>query len=127
MFAPLSSHNPWQQSHTTAAATRDTPTSADRSALPLRIRPGSTPVRNLATRTFSDMANGLTMDRTQDSAPHSYSGSTSRSPKWWRIHLFRGMISDIRRRAPFYWSDWKDALDYRVVPATIYMYFAKYD
>ena len=47
-------------------------------------------------------------------------------PKWWKIRLFRGMINDVRRRAPFYWSDWKDAWDYRVVPATIYMYFAKY-
>jgi hypothetical protein len=36
------------------------------------------------------------------------------------------MINDIRRRAPFYWSDWRDAWDYRVVPATVYMYFAKY-
>lgn len=34
------------------------------------------------------------------------------------------MINDLRRRAPFYWSDWKDAWDYRVVPATVYMYFA---
>lgn len=34
------------------------------------------------------------------------------------------MINDVRRRAPFYWSDWKDAWDYRVVPATVYMYFA---
>ncbi|EUC45727.1 hypothetical protein COCMIDRAFT_94848 [Bipolaris oryzae ATCC 44560] len=34
------------------------------------------------------------------------------------------MIKDVRRRAPFYWSDWKDAWDYRVVPATVYMYFA---
>jgi hypothetical protein len=36
------------------------------------------------------------------------------------------MANDIRRRAPFYWSDWTDAWDYRVVPATVYMYFAKY-
>jgi hypothetical protein len=42
------------------------------------------------------------------------------------VRLFRGMINDIKRRAPFYWSDWRDAWDYRVVPATIYMYFAKY-
>lgn len=48
-------------------------------------------------------------------------------PKWWKIRLFRGMINDVRRRLPFYWSDWRDAWDYRVVPATIYMYFAKYD
>lgn len=47
--------------------------------------------------------------------------------RWWRIGLFRGMVNDIRRRAPYYWSDWKDAWDYRVVPATVYIYFAKYD
>jgi hypothetical protein len=47
-------------------------------------------------------------------------------PKWWRIRLFRGMVDDVRRRAPFYWSDWADAWDYRVIPATVYMYFAKY-
>ncbi len=33
------------------------------------------------------------------------------------------MINDVRRRAPFYWSDWRDAWDYRVIPATVYMYF----
>ncbi|KAH7267287.1 HCO3 transporter family-domain-containing protein [Fusarium redolens] len=43
---------------------------------------------------------------------------------WWKIHLFRGMVSDIRRRIPYYVSDWTDAWDYRVVPATVYMYFA---
>lgn len=36
------------------------------------------------------------------------------------------MTQDIKRRAPYYWSDWTDAWDYRVVPATVYMYFAKY-
>jgi hypothetical protein len=36
------------------------------------------------------------------------------------------MINDVRRRLPFYWSDWTDAWDYWVVPATVYMYFAKY-
>jgi boron transporter len=45
--------------------------------------------------------------------------------RWWKIHLFRGMVNDLRRRAPYYWSDWVDAWDYRVVPATVYMYFAK--
>ncbi|KAI2778676.1 HCO3 transporter family-domain-containing protein [Daldinia loculata] len=43
---------------------------------------------------------------------------------WWKIHLFRGMVNDVRRRVPYYWSDWRDAWDYRVVPSTIYMYFA---
>lgn len=51
--------------------------------------------------------------------------STHRHDKWWQIRWFRGMIHDIRRRAPYYVSDWTDAWDYRVVPATIYMYFAK--
>jgi hypothetical protein len=46
--------------------------------------------------------------------------------KWYKIDYGRGMINDIRRRAPYYASDWLDAWDYRVVPATIYMYFAKY-
>lgn len=46
--------------------------------------------------------------------------------KWWKVHLFRGMVKDIKRRVPFYWSDWLDAWDYRVVPATVYMFFAKY-
>ncbi len=36
-------------------------------------------------------------------------------------------MNDVRRRAPYYLSDWTDAWDYRVVPATIYMYFAKYE
>lgn len=55
------------------------------------------------------------------------SASTRRQPQWWKVRLFRGMNDDIKRRVPYYWSDWKDAWDYRVVPATIYMYFAKYD
>lgn len=57
----------------------------------------------------------------------SLSASTPSSPsKWWRIHFFRGMMNDVKRRAPYYWSDWTDAWDYRIVPATVYMYFAKY-
>jgi hypothetical protein len=36
------------------------------------------------------------------------------------------MANDLRQRAPYYLGDWTDAWDYRVVPATIYMYFAKY-
>ena len=51
---------------------------------------------------------------------------SSHAPKWWKIRLFYGIATDLRRRGPYYWSDWKDAWDYRVVPATVYMYFAKY-
>ena len=53
------------------------------------------------------------------------SAESGRAPAWWKVRLFRGMVKDVRRRAPFYWSDWTDAWDYRVVPATVYMYFAK--
>ncbi|KAH9215765.1 HCO3 transporter family-domain-containing protein [Leptodontidium sp. 2 PMI_412] len=49
---------------------------------------------------------------------------TKHVAKWWKVRLFRGMVNDVRRRLPFYWSDWTDAWDYRVVPATVYMYFA---
>lgn len=43
---------------------------------------------------------------------------------WYKTTLFSGMVNDVKRRAPFFWSDWKDAWDYRVVPATVYMFFA---
>lgn len=36
------------------------------------------------------------------------------------------MVKDVKRRAPYYWSDLTDAWDYRIVPATVYMFFAKY-
>lgn len=63
----------------------------------------------------------------QVSHPTTRSRSSHRRvPKWYKIRWFRGMIDDVKRRAPFYWSDWRDAWDYRVVPATVYMYFAKY-
>jgi hypothetical protein len=62
-----------------------------------------------------------------EQTPRAYEHESSNpEPKWWRIRLFRGMIDDVKRRAPYYWSDWADAWDYRVVPATVYMYFAKY-
>jgi boron transporter len=35
------------------------------------------------------------------------------------------IISDIRARAPWYLSDWTDAWNYRVVPATALIFFAK--
>jgi boron transporter len=46
--------------------------------------------------------------------------------KWYKIRWFKGITDDIKRRAPYYWSDWRDAWDYSVIPATVYMYFAKY-
>ena len=57
---------------------------------------------------------------------HTHASTRSKHvPKWWKVRLFRGIVNDVRRRLPYYWSDWVDAWDYRVVPATVYMYFAK--
>ncbi|KAI1072195.1 hypothetical protein LB507_003155 [Fusarium sp. FIESC RH6] len=55
---------------------------------------------------------------------HDMASPQPKKDSWWKIHPFRGMIKDVRRRLPYYVSDWTDAWDYRVVPATVYMYFA---
>lgn len=60
-----------------------------------------------------------------DSDPAPERHRAPRHDPWWKIHLFRGMVNDVRKRAPFYASDWADAWNYRVVPATVYMFFAK--
>lgn len=60
----------------------------------------------------------------QEANENVSSGGERGGSKWYRIQLGKGMINDVKRRAPFYLSDWVDAWDYRVVPATIYMYFA---
>lgn len=71
-------------------------------------------------------------EKDHDAADHAHLSrelsrqSARRNARWWNIRWFRGMIDDVKRRAPFYISDWTDAWDYRVVPATVYMYFAKY-
>jgi hypothetical protein len=41
-------------------------------------------------------------------------------------NLGAGIISDVRARTPWYLSDWTDAWNYRVVPATALIFFAKY-
>lgn len=38
----------------------------------------------------------------------------------------RGMWHDVRRRLPYYWSDFKDGLNYRTAAATVRIYFVKY-
>jgi hypothetical protein len=39
--------------------------------------------------------------------------------------LGSGIILDVRARTPWYLSDWTDAWNYRVVPATALIFFAK--
>jgi hypothetical protein len=43
-----------------------------------------------------------------------------------RVKIGAGIARDIRARAPWYWSDWKDAWNYRVLPATALVFFAKW-
>lgn len=42
-----------------------------------------------------------------------------------RVKVGAGILRDIRARAPWYWSDWRDAWNYRVLPATALVFFAK--
>ncbi|KAK3494062.1 HCO3 transporter family-domain-containing protein [Neurospora crassa] len=72
-------------------------------------------------------AGGLHINHTTTGADREAENPHHRTPrtaKWYKIHLFRSMVNDLRRRAPYYLSDWTDAWNYRVVPATVYMYFA---
>lgn len=105
-------------------------------------RPWQSPVRKPSTRSgkSSHVSQHVVLSGASGDAAHQSLSreQSTRSPaplapdsdlspsgrKWWRIRLFRGMINDVKRRAPFYWSDWTEAWDYRVVPATVYMYFA---
>lgn len=43
------------------------------------------------------------------------------------LRIGAGIRSDIRSRIPYYSSDWTDAWNYRVVPATTLIFFAKCD
>ncbi|PIG84416.1 inorganic anion exchanger [Aspergillus arachidicola] len=63
-------------------------------------------------------------ERLSRHATRRSAATSATKSRWWRIHFFRGMIHDVKRRAPFFISDWTDAWDYRVVPATVYMFFA---
>lgn len=92
----------------------------------LHSTPGSGPSSGPGLISMANALKKRFLQQTPATTP-SQAGSASDGPKWWKIRLCRGMINDVRRRAPYYWSDWKDAWDYRVVPATVYMYFAKYD
>ncbi|PON24005.1 hypothetical protein TGAM01_v207016 [Trichoderma gamsii] len=87
------------------------------------------PDRDIGGVKHHDQLPAMTTAAASTSTPTPRGGDASRSTTrrneaWWSIHPFRGMVNDIRRRAPYYVSDWLDAWDYRVVPATVFMYFA---
>lgn len=50
-------------------------------------------------------------------------GKTRRVLKALFGHPASGIYRDVKGRLPYYKSDWTDAWNYRVVPATVYMYF----
>lgn len=57
--------------------------------------------------------------------PYSWEGL-----RGWRSYRMlrpgRGMFYDVKRRLPYYWSDWLDGLNYRTFAATVRIYFVKY-
>ncbi|KAH8167542.1 hypothetical protein CIB48_g717 [Xylaria polymorpha] len=85
----------------------------------------ATPTTTAATDPGPGSISGTVTGATDHRSTTSSRRRARSPPRWWKIHLFRGMVNDVCRRAPYYWSDWLDAWDYRVVPATVYMYFAK--
>jgi hypothetical protein len=52
-------------------------------------------------------------------AQTSAASSNKDGKKKWYQYLGRGMYLDVRNRLPYYGSDWTDAWNYRVVPATL--------
>lgn len=127
---------------TTTAASNPAPSrlSAEKpfamSPSPPPAGPGSGPKRSSSRSRsqaqYDDHARRVSRQETHESgrigasAPAVTTARRKKSGAWWKTRLFAGMVMDVRRRAPFYASDWRDAWDYRVVPATVYMYFAKY-
>jgi hypothetical protein len=45
--------------------------------------------------------------------------------RWRPLRPFRGMYCDVRRRVPYYWSDFTDGLNYRTFAGTVRIYFVK--
>ena len=51
--------------------------------------------------------------------------NTALTVYWYVFHRFcGGLINDIKRRAPWYWSDFKDALNPQCIASVIFIYFA---
>lgn len=110
--------------HTSASSSQRKPSWQSQRISSIRSgRPGHAPSSRHSTSSAHqrDSARGKPQRRASIAA-----SAQSSQPEWWRVRLFRGMMKDVKRRAPYYWSDWTDAWDYRIVPATVYMYFAKY-
>lgn len=87
-----------------------TPTLRDREDASVTYRQG----KEKLARTTS---NGV--GRTGGLPRHNTTSSTTAAEKRpWYTFFGRGMYKDVRARLPYYVSDWTDAWNYRVVPAT---------
>lgn len=67
-----------------------------------------------------DIESGTTTPQGSHSRIHPRRGDDSSKAKGgkWYTKIGKGMWRDIVARAPYYASDWTDAWNYRVVPAT---------
>ncbi|KAG8911977.1 hypothetical protein FRC01_005368 [Tulasnella sp. 417] len=65
----------------------------------------------------------LEPSRTVTPSVRSFDAVPPRSSRW-DLRPFHGMVTDVKNRLPYYWSDWKDAWTYRVVPATAMIFFS---
>ncbi|KAJ5749175.1 uncharacterized protein N7511_010871 [Penicillium nucicola] len=115
---------PGPNMHTSASAQRKPSWQSQRLSSVRSIRSGRS--NHASAREFAQTAEEQQHAVPEDSQRHTSTATSAHSAKskWWHVHLFRGMVNDLKRRAPYYWSDWTDAWDYRVIPATVYMYFA---
>ncbi|TBU25500.1 anion exchanging protein [Dichomitus squalens] len=72
-----------------------------------------------------DAASKQTPPATVSPSPSPSSTSRTRTlPRWVPTWIGRGIIRDVRARAPYYVSDWTDAWNYRVIPAIVLIFFA---
>jgi len=100
---------------------------SDRGSTSLSLRRRSSASRHHAAAIAGDREGVRNLVTTYPSTDDD-AAADRRKSIWDRlgVHPFRGMWNDIRRRAPFYLSDWTDAWTYRVIPSTFDMFFKKY-
>ena len=93
-------------------------------------------MNNMASRGKTTSVNekldvsGMQTPATPVSASRSPSATLNNNQKnafmrWMPVWIGRGIIRDVRARAPYYPSDWTDAWNYRVIPAIVLIFFAK--
>ncbi|KAA8497371.1 Band 3 anion transport protein [Porphyridium purpureum] len=76
----------------------------------------SRPCTRMQASSASAQSAGLPFDDSL-SGPN---GETRFEPSRWT----EGLRGDIKRRLPWYWSDWKDGMVPKTIPAVLFMYFA---